>query len=591
MTKSPKTAEVEYSKTSTLVSRIFKNYLSHYKGSIALAFFMMAVAAAMTGSLASLMEPMIDDVFQSKDENMLYPVALAIFVTFALRGASTYGHTVLLNKIGQGIIARVQGDLLKHLLSMDLNFFHNNPSGQLISRVINDVLLMRQAIAECFTGMGKSVLTLAFLTGVMFYQDWKLALSAFFIFPLSAIFVAKIGKRLRKVSTSTQDNLSHFSAKLSQVFQGVRQVKAYGQESYECERSGTFIDNLFKLVHKAVRVSSLTTPLTETLTGVAMVAVVVYGGNQVIEGQTTTGSLFSFITAFMLAYDPMKRLAKLNNTLQTGLAAADRVFKVMDTVPYIQDKKDAQILRVDNGADISFENVSFNYEDGTSALRSVNLTVPSGKTVALVGSSGAGKSTALNMILRFYDVCDGCVRINGLDIRDVTQESLRKHMALVSQEVAIFDDTILHNIAYGLEGATREQVVAAAKKAAAHEFIEKLPQGYETVVGELGVKLSGGQRQRIAIARAMLRNAPILLLDEATSALDNESERLVQDALGVLQQGKTTLVVAHRLSTIVNADLIYVMENGQIVEQGTHEELLKDKNGSYTHFYNLHKGS
>lgn len=583
-----KNDDFEASKTSVLVNRVVREYLLSYKGLLLVALLFMGLSAAMTGALASLMEPMIDDVFQSKDEGMLYPVAIGIFGAFMLRGLSTYGHTVLLNKIGQGIVARVQADLLGHLLMLDLNFFHMNHSGQLLSRVINDVALMRQAVAECFTGMGKSILTLVFLTGVMFYQDWRMALAAFFIFPTSAFLVAKVGRRLRKVSHSTQSNIAYFSGMLSQVFQAIRQVKAYGMESYERARAEGYIQALFKLVHKAVKVSTLTTPMTEVLTGLAMVTVVLYGGSQVISGANTTGSLFSFITAFMLAYEPMKRLAKLNNTLQIGLAAADRVFKVMDTPPVIQDKENATILSVIE-ADIVFENVGFSYPDGTIALRDLNLVVPAGKTVALVGSSGAGKSTVLNLIPRFYDVTEGAVKINGHDIRDVTQSSLRENMALVSQEISIFDETVFHNIAYGLKGATREQVIEAAKKAAAHDFIENLPHGYDTVVGEQGIKISGGQRQRIAIARAMLRNAPILLLDEATSALDNESERLVQEALGVLQKGKTTLVVAHRLSTIVGADIICVMENGRIIEQGTHEELLNNKKGAYTRFYELHK--
>lgn len=577
--------KIDSSRTSYLVKRIFKNYLSGYIPVLMVAFACMILAAMMTGALASLMEPMIDDVFQAQNKSMLFPVAGGILLAFLLRGFSTYGHTVLLNKVGQGIVAKVQSDLFGHMLSLDLNFFHSNPSGELLSRVINDVALMRQAVAECFTGMGKSIFTLIFLTGVMFYQDWKLALAAFFVFPFSAYLVARVGKRLRKVSNSTQENMAEFSSLLSQSFLGIRQVKAYGMEDYERGRADGFVKSLYKLVHKAVKVSALTTPMTETLTGFAMVTVVVYGGYQVISGESTTGSLFSFITAFMLAYEPMKRLAKLNNTLQVGLAAADRVFKMMDRQSAIQDKTDARELKVSQ-AQIDFDNVSFSYSDGTQALNGINLSVEPGKTVALVGASGAGKSTMLNLIPRFYDVTHGAVKIDGQDIRDVTKASLRAHMALVSQEVSIFNDTIYANIAYGLWDAPKEAIIEAAKKAAAHTFIESFPMGYDTVVGEQGVKLSGGQRQRIAIARAMLRNAPILLLDEATSALDNESERAVQQALGVLQKGKTTLVIAHRLSTIVNADLICVFDKGQIVEKGTHDELLK-MGGIYAGLYGM----
>lgn len=578
-------AEELRTSSMVLIKRIFRDYLSRYKGVFILSLLAMLIAAAMTAALAKLMEPMIDDVFTAKNKDMLLPVAGAIFGAFFFRGFATYAHTVLLNKIGQGIVAQVQSDLFGHLLKLDLTYFHNNPSGTLISRVINDVTLMRQSVAECFTGFGKSTLTLLFLTIIMFYQDWQLALAAFFIFPASAFLVAKVGRRLRKVSGHTQEHLAEFSSMLSQVFQGVRQVKAYGMEDYEQARADNHVQRLFKLMHKAVKVSALTTPMTEVLTGLAMVTVVVYGGYQVIAGDNTTGSLFSFITAFMLAYDPMKRLAKLNNTLQMGLAAADRVFNTLDREAMIQDKEGAKEIDLKAGH-IEFDHVSFTYPDGTQALRDIHFSVRAGDTVALVGSSGSGKSTLMNMIPRFYDVSEGSVYIDGQDVRDVTRSSLRKNMALVTQEVAIFNDTVYSNIAYGLKDASKEQVIEAAKQAAAHDFIEALPQGYDTMVGEQGLKLSGGQRQRISIARAMLRNAPILLLDEATSALDNESERLVQEALGVLQNGKTTLVIAHRLSTIVNADLICVMENGAIVEYGTHDELLSQK-GAYAHFYDL----
>lgn len=575
--------------TFALLSRIVREYLSNYKFLFSMSLICMLLAAAMTAALAKLMEPMIDEVFTAKDKDMLLPVAGMIFGAFVIRGFSTYGHTVLMNKVGQSIVATIQSQLFGHLLKLDLTFFHENPSGTLISRVINDVTLMRQSVAECFTGIGKSTLTLAFLTVVMFYQDWKLAFGAFFVFPASAYLVAKIGKRLRNVSGDTQEGLAYFSSMLGQVFQGVRQVKAYGRESFEQGRADIHVRSLFKLVHRAVKVSALTTPLTEILTGFAMVTVVTYGGYQVIIGESTTGALFSFITAFMLAYDPMKRLAKLNNSLQMGLAAAERVFDILDRKSLIHQADGAKDLIVEKG-EIIFDNVGFVYPDGTEALKDITLKIGAGQTVALVGSSGSGKSTMINMIPRFYDVTSGAVYIDGQSVKDVTLSSLRQNMALVSQEVAIFNDSVYNNIAYGLDGATKEQVVEAAKKAAAHEFIEALPNGYNTVVGEQGLKLSGGQRQRLSIARAMLRSAPILLLDEATSALDNESERLVQDALGVLQKGRTTLVIAHRLSTIINADLICVMEKGSIIEFGTHQDLL-DLGGAYKRFYDLQLGS
>ncbi len=359
-------------------------------------------------------------------------------------------------------------------------------------------------------------------------------------------------------------------------------------ETYEEGRVGGIIDNLYQLVHKGFRVSALSGPVTELLSGLAIVSVVVYGGIQVINGERTAGALFSFITAFLLAYEPMKRMAKLNSQLQGGLAAADRVFSLLDTKPSILDKPDAKDLDVSR-YDIRFQDVRFSYGQDSKAIQGITLDVPDGHTVALVGPSGAGKSTLLNLIPRFYDVTGGAVLVGGSDVRDVTLASLRGHIALVSQEVALFDDTIRANIAYGRIGATEEEIVAAARGAAAHDFILGLPDGYDTMVGEFGVKLSGGQRQRISIARAMLRNAPILLLDEATSALDTESERVVQGALKALQKGRTTLVVAHRLSTIVDADRIYVIDDGKVAEAGTHGELLR-RGGIYAKLWGMQSG-
>ncbi|MEI8395466.1 MAG: ABC transporter ATP-binding protein [Rhodospirillaceae bacterium] len=574
-----------YAASWPLIRRLFRNYLWPHRGPLTLALFFMGINAATTGAMARLMEPIMDDVFSRHERTMVIPIAGAVLVAFVVRGFSDYFHSVIMNRIGQHVVADVQKQLYGHLLNADLAFFHATASGHLISRLINDVTMMRSAMAECVTSIGKSSLTLVFLVGVMFYNDWMLAAGAFVVFPLAAAFIARMGKRMRHVTTSTQQELGSFATVLNQTFQGVRHVKAYGMEDFERGRVGAIIDRLCQLVCKAFRVSAMTTPVTEVLSGCAIVSVIVYGGLRVIDGGSTVGALMSFIAAFLLAYEPMKRLSKINAQLQAGLAATERVFELLDTRATVVDRPQARPLTTEDFS-IRFEDVYFSYSDNAPALNGVTLEVPHGQTVALVGPSGAGKSTVLNLIPRFYDISAGAVTIGGEDVRDLTLTSLRSRIALVSQEVALFDQSIRDNIAYSRPDATDDEIVTAAKSAAAHDFILSLPEGYQTLVGEHGVKLSGGQRQRIAIARAMLRDAPILLLDEATSSLDTESERAVQEALRTLQRGRTTLVIAHRLSTVVDADRIYVLQQGRAIESGSHGDLIRQP-GLYARLYGL----
>lgn len=545
----------------------------------------MAVAALTTAMLAKMLQPLFDDVFVGRKEGMLIQVSLLVLGIFILKGISSFGESVSLIYVGQKIIGDIQTRLFDHFIHADLAYFHARSSGDLVSRVTNDVNLMRNAVTTALMGMGKDSLSLIFLIGLMFYQDWLLASLAFFVFPVALLPIVKIGKKMRKVSINTQEEMGTFTILLHQVFQGMRIVKSYAMETYEEKRAHHLIDTLSRLNIKGGRVRSASHPIMETLGGIAIVIVILYGGSQVMAGNRTTGTFISFITALLLAYEPLKRLANLNANLQEGLAAAWRVFEAIDLKSSIVDVPNAPKLIIKKGQ-IFLDRISFSYPNGKIAVKDISLDIPAGKRIALVGPSGSGKSTLLNLIPRFYDVSSGAIVIDDVDIRKVTLSSLRSQIALVSQEVVLFDDTVRANIAYGRWGASEEDIINASKAAAAHDFIKLLPQGYDTVVGEQGIRLSGGQRQRLAIARAMLKNAPILLLDEATSSLDTESERKVQLALNRLMEGRTTVVVAHRLSTVVDADMIYVIEDGQVSEMGTHQDLLTN-NGTYARLVDL----
>lgn len=582
--KNLETNILQSNKTQALVKRLIRDYLSNYFGQLFIAIFFMAFAGGMTALIALLMQPILDDVLTGGKEELIIPVSIGIAVTFAARGITTYIHSLLMNRIGHYIVADVQKQLFSHFMSLDLSFFHNSPSGTLLSRVVNDVNVMRSSVTGTLTGLGKSIFTLIFLVGVMFYRDWKLTLAAFIVFPILSLFVIYIGKRLRKISKNIQSELGDLSDLLSQTFQGIRVVKAYSMEKFEIEKVSKSIGKVRDLNIKAVRVALLSTPVNEIIVGFIFAGIIIYGGYEVLAGRTTAGHLASFIAAFTLAYEPMKKLAKLNNTLQLGLGATERVLEMLDLKPSIKDtekKKNNDLQK----ASVTFENVSFAYEETQeAAITDISFTAETGKVTALVGPSGGGKSTIMNLIPRFYDVQNGAIRINDTNIKEIGLSDLRGAIALVSQDITIFNDTVLQNIKYGNVNASDQDVIKAAKAAAAYDFIEKLEDGYDTIVGENGTKLSGGQKQRISIARAILRDAPILLLDEATSALDNESEKLVQEALRKLEEGRTTIVIAHRLSTVQSADNIIVLDKGEIREQGTHEGLLR-LNDLYARMY------
>ena len=569
--------------TRTLVRRLVRDFISHHTGKIVLAFVCMGVGAGSTALRAWLTQPMLDRIFVGKEASLLLVIAGAALALAIAKGLADYGEAILMSRITQRVIAEVQSALYARLIRADLAYFNANASGTLISRFTNDVVLLRNAAANVLAAIGKDAITVVFLLALMFYQDWVLALASCFAFPLAIRPIVRIGRRMRRVSANTQIEFGQVTTLLSQTFQGARHVKAYGMEDYEAGRASALFERIYRLIDQANRTRARASPLMEALGGAAVSVVIAYGGYQVIDGSRTPGAFFSFITALLLAYQPLKSLANLNAVLQEGLAAAQRVFEVLDIEPAIGDRDGARRLRV-AGGEIRFDAVSFAYQPHAVALDGVSLTVPPGSTVALVGPSGAGKSTVLNLIPRFYDVTAGSISIAGQDIRSVTLSSLRGALALVAQEASLFDDTVRANIAYGRLDASEPEIEAAAAAAGADRFIAELAQGYDTLVGEHGVRLSGGQRQRLAIARAMLKDAPILLLDEATSALDNESERQVQAALRRLMRGRTTLVIAHRLSTITGADLICVMDRGRIVESGKHAQLLA-RAGLYARLY------
>lgn len=544
----------------------------------------MLVVGATTSALAFLVKPTLDEIFLKRNADMLKLIPLAVIGIYLLKGACSYFQTILMNFIGQRIVADLRAELYRKIQLQSLAFFTKNPTGTLMSRITNDVGFIQGAVSEAVTALLKDSFTLLCLVFVIFYRDWQLAIVAMFVFPLAVYPIAKFGQKMRQIATRTQVTLGSLTSLLQETISGTRIVKAFSMEEYEDKRFSVENERLFRLSLKSISINAISSPFMEFLGGLGISAIIFYGGYQVIHGQSTPGTFFSFLTALIMLYEPVKRLTNVNNTIQQGIAGAQRVFGIIDLVPEIRNRTDAAPLpRISR--EIEIRNVTFRYEE-TPVLKNINLRIRTGEVVAFVGMSGGGKTTLVNLIPRFYDVTAGMILIDGHDIRNVTIESLRGQIAIVTQQTILFNDTVRNNIAYGDIVKTEYQIVAAAKAAHAHDFILRLPKGYDTLIGEQGTKLSGGERQRISIARALLKDAPILILDEATSSLDSEAEIEVQDALENLMKGRTTLVIAHRLSTIRNADRIIVLVNGEIREEGTHETLLS-RQGEYCRLYSM----
>ena len=544
----------------------------------------MVIVGALTSSQAVLVKPILDDIFLAKNPASLKWLPIAVVMIFLLKGICNYIQTVLMSFIGLRIVTDLRNKLYEQIQKQSLSFFTQHPTGLLMSRVTNDVASIQDASSEVVTSIVKDSFTIISLVCVIFYTDWKLAFIAMIIFPLTIYPISEFGKKIRKVTTSTQITMATLSSLLQETISGTRIVKAFGMEKYENKRFAGENERFFKLNMKAVSVKALSHPLMEFLGGLGIAAVIFYGGYNVLAGKSTPGTFFSFLTAVLMLYEPVKRLTNVNNTINQGIAGAERVFSIIDLAPDIEDKPNAaELPPVSRGIDI--ENVTFCYEK-IPVLKNIQLSIKAGEVVAFVGMSGGGKTSLVNLIPRFYDVSEGRILIDGYDIRDVSLQSLRRQIAIVTQQTILFNDTVRNNIAYGSFEKSENDIISAAKAANAHDFIMKMPKGYDTNIGELGTKISGGEKQRLSIARAILKNAPILILDEATSSLDTEAEMEVQDALDNLMKGRTTLVIAHRLSTIRNADRIVVLVNGEIVEEGDHETLMK-RQGEYFRLYNL----
>ena len=567
---------MNFSTLKKILLRLYHSYIKKYFRKLIISLLLSIGVAGCTASIAWLLDPAIEKMFIEQDKSVMLLIPIAIVFAFAGKGLSLYLARVVLIKVGNNIVTTMQKQLASTILKSDIHTLESKHSGQYISHIMFDVGQVNTLVSNGVLNLMKDSLTLIVLISLMFYQNWKLAFFALLMMPLAAFVAKSLGKRIGKATKESIILNASLISYLSEMLKGSRMIKIFQQEKFESDRSSKILMDNMHIRNKIGFIMIRATPIMELLTGFMIAGFIYYSGFMIISGEMGINNFFSFLTAMMLAYQPIRSLATINMMFYQGATGAERVFKVLDTEPDIKEIENHPNLKINTG-NIEFKNVSFTYpKTDAEAVKNINISIKGGTTAALVGHSGAGKSTIVNLIPRFYDPKEGSIQIDGQIINEVSLASLRKRISMVSQDIILFDDTVRANIAYAKLNASEEEIKKACDFAAASDFIKDLPKSYETLIGENGIRLSGGQKQRISIARAVLKNSPIILLDEATSSLDSASEEKVQNAIINLTKNKTTLVIAHRLSTIIRADKIFVLNQGKIADFGTHNELLKN---------------
>lgn len=572
-------------KNLEIIKRLSLNYIKKYTYLYVVCFIFIIVSSGLTSVSAWLLDPAIKEIFINKNKKMLFIIPMAIVVVFLLKSLSTVIVRIVSIKIGLKILQDIQMSMTKKILNSDISFIFNIHSSKIISNFMNDTQILFNVLTGTIINSAKETLTLIFLIGLMFYYDWQLTLLALIAIPFSALVSKKFGKKIGKVTNNAMIATENLTKSLSEVLKGSLLIKIYQKEKIEEKKISLSIENRYKKLRKTEQIRHGSAPIMELITSISIAGIIFFAGYRSIQGFISSTEFISFLAALMMAYQPVKTLGNINMGIYEGIAASKRIFDFIDQRNKILENINAIDLKI-NKAEIFFQNVSFSYPENKNVLENLTLKINGGSKVALVGYSGEGKTTILNLIPRFYDVKSGEIFIDNQNIKNVTLNSLRKEISIVTQDIILFDDTIKNNVAYSNENITDDKIIAALKFAAIYDFVEKLPNGINTLIGENGIKLSGGQKQRISIARAILKDSSIIILDEATSSLDSKSERKVQDAIENLTNNKTTIIIAHRISTIVNCDKIFVLDKGKIAEEGSHDELMR-KSNIYKNLYDM----